>query len=388
MYIPDANVNTVSDTRYQSCYCLTVIIPVYNTSNFLEETLGSIAAGAPDDTEYIIINDGSTDNSVEVARRYVQQASLSALIITTLNAGLGAARNTGLRYATGEYISFVDSDDWFDGGTYRRMYEAASHYKADMVFSRSTCFHADNFLSFEFPDAPIWDKILGEKSFIRTNVHREPRLLRLEPNACVKMIRMDFAQRINFCFPEGLLFEDLPAHVRTIVNADQVLLMADTGLYYRVGRPGQITSSRNERRSEILTIIDKALAEALAANISVEAGAGLAGMAARMLYWCGQMLPVPRRQEFFEKAISAFASFPATWWQHYHRIEALDDRERLIIEGLVTRNSHFLVMMSQGARHLPTVLQLASSPHGTTMRRLLHYNVRDRLRRLKSRILR
>jgi glycosyltransferase involved in cell wall biosynthesis len=370
----------IVDTRTRENYDLTVVIPLYNVSQYVCETLNSVVSGAPDNLELVIVDDGSTDSSVGVVQAWVQQAGIDVIILTKSNAGLGAARNTGVSYARGYFIAFVDSDDWFDGAVYRRMIEVGKNYNADMVLCRSICFDTVTFALSDFPDSPVWERIMDGQLLVRTNVHREPRLMRLEPTACVRLFRHDFIRSIELNFPEGLLFEDLPVHVRAIGRAGTILLLVETGLYYRVGRPGQITTSCDNRRFEMLEIAGRAHQEAMEANLSVEAGAGLAGMVARMLYWCGTKLPVADRKTYFNNAIDAFSVYPASWWQYYHSQYGLDDRERLVIEGLMARDSAFLTMMSTGGRKLFCVLRLACNRQAVTMRRLLRERLKSHCR--------
>src|SRR5688572_32861418 len=84
---------------------ISVVIPCYNQAHFLGDAIGSVQAQTVADVDIIVVDDGSTDDSAEVARR------LGARVVSQPNQGQGAARNHGLRYATGEYLVFLDSDD-------------------------------------------------------------------------------------------------------------------------------------------------------------------------------------------------------------------------------------------------------------------------------------
>ena len=90
---------------------ISVIIPVYNTSDVLGRCLDSILSNTYTSLEVICVNDGSTDNSLEILERYAEKDD-RVTVIDQKNAGVAEARNTGLRHAAGEYVSFIDSDDW------------------------------------------------------------------------------------------------------------------------------------------------------------------------------------------------------------------------------------------------------------------------------------
>ncbi len=91
---------------------ISVIVPVYNVAPYLKQCLDSIVNQTYRNLEIILVNDGSTDNSPEICQQY-QQQDQRIRVISQKNAGLSAARNTGLDIATGQYVTFVDSDDWF-----------------------------------------------------------------------------------------------------------------------------------------------------------------------------------------------------------------------------------------------------------------------------------
>ncbi len=112
---------------------LSVIVPVYNVEEYLEQCLESVIGQTMTDMEIILVNDGSTDNSVEICQRFAEKDSRIKLLHQE-NQGLAAARQTGLDAAQGEYIGFVDSDDWLEPEMYEKMYTAAKENDADIVF--------------------------------------------------------------------------------------------------------------------------------------------------------------------------------------------------------------------------------------------------------------
>lgn len=105
---------------------ISVIVPVYNVEQYLEQCLDSIVNQTYLELEIILVNDGSTDQSAKICRRFASQDH-RIKIINQINGGVSSARNSGIREATGDYISFVDSDDWLGNETYKKMIEVAKN---------------------------------------------------------------------------------------------------------------------------------------------------------------------------------------------------------------------------------------------------------------------
>ena len=102
---------------------ISVIIPVYNTSKYIEKCLNSIVNQTMESIEIVIVNDGSTDNSEEIKQKWINENQHKKTIkyFKKENGGLSAARNFGVKQATGEYITFVDSDDYLDEKIYKNL---------------------------------------------------------------------------------------------------------------------------------------------------------------------------------------------------------------------------------------------------------------------------
>lgn len=111
---------------------ISVIVPVYNVANYLEQCVQSILAQECDDLEVLLIDDGSTDNSGALCDELAQQDA-RLRVIHQKNSGAAAAKNAGLRAATGEYLTFVDSDDYLEPGAYPHLLKLLKDYDADVV---------------------------------------------------------------------------------------------------------------------------------------------------------------------------------------------------------------------------------------------------------------
>ncbi len=112
---------------------ISVILPIYNTSKYLRQCLDSIVNQTLKDIEIICIDDGSTDNSLDIVKEYTAKDP-RVKFLTQPNQGQGVARNKGIDLAEGEYIGFVDTDDWIELNMYQKMYTTAIENNCDLVF--------------------------------------------------------------------------------------------------------------------------------------------------------------------------------------------------------------------------------------------------------------
>lgn len=117
----------------ENMYKVSVIVPVYNGENYISICLDSLVNQTLQELEVIIINDGSTDDTLTVLDYYVRQYPQLFKVYTIKNSGQGIARNIGVSYATGEYLAFADSDDYMAPEMYEQLYKFAKQYSYDLV---------------------------------------------------------------------------------------------------------------------------------------------------------------------------------------------------------------------------------------------------------------
>jgi glycosyltransferase involved in cell wall biosynthesis len=113
---------------------VSIITPVYNVEECIERSIKSVMNQTCKDFELLLIDDGSKDKSIDIARGLLENSSINYKIITQKNSGVSAARNRGIKEASGEYITFLDSDDYIDHKFVERMYEKAEESKCEIVF--------------------------------------------------------------------------------------------------------------------------------------------------------------------------------------------------------------------------------------------------------------
>lgn len=207
---------------------VSIIVPVYNVEEFLEECLDSLITQSLKDIEIICINDGSTDNSLKIMEEF-QQKDKRIKIITQKNAGLSAARNSGLYIAKGEYIGFVDSDDWVSTDFYELLYNNAIRNDADIsagnvVYSENGKFRAKNFLSKQ--------TFKVKKSKISTLT--EKKIFMKAPVVWNKLFRKTLIDSLNLRFPVGLKFEDNYFSLITILCCKTIVIDEWPVYFYRM----------------------------------------------------------------------------------------------------------------------------------------------------------
>lgn len=226
---------------------LSVVVPVYNVAPYLEECLSSIAAQYYRQIEVVMVDDGSTDNSGEIAADFASRDSRFKLV-TKANAGLGAARNTGVEHATGEYLMFVDSDDVLP--------PAACELLIASIAETGSDFASGNVM--RLTSRGVHQSGLHRTPFattnLRTHVSKQVSLMD-DRTAWNKIFRRSFWDQHKLAFPEGVLYEDTPVMVPAHVLAKSVDIL-DVPVYYWREREGA-DKSITQRRDEIRGFIDR-----------------------------------------------------------------------------------------------------------------------------------
>lgn len=221
---------------------VSVIVPIYNVSAYLEDCLDSIANQTLKDIEVIMVNDGSTDTSGEIMDLYAEKyANFKGF--HKPNGGLGQARNYGLQFATGKYIAFVDSDDVVAVDAYEKMVALAEQTGSDIVVGNLMRFNSSKTFR-----SGLHKRIFRE-TVVKTHITDYPELM-YDTTAWNKLYRKAFWDRHQFRFPEGILYEDIPVTIPAHYLAGSVDILVDDVYYWRARDIDQsITQQRNELRN-------------------------------------------------------------------------------------------------------------------------------------------
>lgn len=211
---------------------LSVIIPVYNVEDYLARCVDSILGQTYHTLEVILVDDGSPDASGSICDAYAQKDS-RVRVIHKENGGLSSARNAGLEAATGEYITFVDSDDWIEPDAYEHLLGLIERYQVKLVCGGNYDV-----------DGGTGEKILGlcpKKEEVLTAEEFVGRMFLwdgFDSSACDKIYHRSLLE--TFRYPEGKVCEDVPVTYKIVLKAERAAL-SDQPFYNYYHRPGSIT---------------------------------------------------------------------------------------------------------------------------------------------------
>ena len=217
---------------------VSVIVPFYNVENYIEKCLQTLVGQTLDDIEIILVNDGSKDRSKIVVDKFLKQYPEKIVYLEKENGGLSDARNYAISYAKGEYIAFLDSDDYVEKTMYKDMYELAKKEDSDMV----EC----NFY-WEYPDKKKEDVGIvynGKKEMLE----------KIRVVAWNKLIRKEVLEKSKVLFPKGLRYEDVEFTYKLIPYLDKVSFLKKPCVHY-IQREGSISNNQNERNKEIFDVL-------------------------------------------------------------------------------------------------------------------------------------
>ncbi len=221
---------------------VSIIVPVYNVEKYIEKCLNSLVKQTMEDIEIIIVNDGSKDNSINVINKFIKRYPEKIQYLEKKNGGLSDARNYGLPYAKGEYIAFLDSDDYVEEDMYEKMYKLAKKENSDMV----EC----DFI-WEYPNKQKED--IGQ---IYTN--KKQMLEKVRVVAWNKLIKTNIVIENKITFPKGYRYEDVEFTYKLVPYLNKVSFLKKPCVHY-VQRENSISNLQNERTKEIFNVLDHVL---------------------------------------------------------------------------------------------------------------------------------
>ena len=208
---------------------VSIIVPVYNAEEFLEDCIKSIIYQSLEDIEVICINDGSSDNSLDILNNF-QEKDNRIKIFSQENSGPAAARNLGLEKSSGEYILFVDGDDWIEPDMCEKLYEHAIHNNSDLILFDAT----EHKLNNEFRNRIYFPHNSFKEDYANfTFDYKYNKKLVLNYFLVVwsKMYKRDFVKNIRF--PNFPIFEDIQFHVESMLLAKKISYFPELFYHYR-----------------------------------------------------------------------------------------------------------------------------------------------------------
>lgn len=229
---------------------LSIIVPVYNVELYIKQCIESLINQSIDDFEIIVVDDGSKDRSIEIVEK-IEDDRIK--IIHKENGGLSSARNSGLKVAKGEYIAFVDSDDFIaDKDSYRDMIRIAEDNNSDMVVGNCIWYYSDERdICTKFDESFFVNRRMNAKEFLSKSIKSE----RIYSPVWLSIYRRKLFDNSGLKFKEGILHEDELFTPQAIILSNNISIYERAFYIYRQ-REGSITNNKNnlKRASDILDI--------------------------------------------------------------------------------------------------------------------------------------
>lgn len=222
---------------------LSIIVPMYGVERYIGDCLESLLIQDYANVQVIVVDDGSPDGSYEIARRY-ERRDPRVQIVRQANGGLSAARNAGVAHARGEYIAFLDSDDFVDRHSYREAIEALRCSGSDFAVMPYRREKNGMLLS-----AAAWIGHAHRTTRLATNLSEAPDIM-VNAVAWSKVYRREFWDANGFVFPVGLLYEDQALSMAAFAAAGRFDVLSRVSINWRIrgdqsSITQQVTSARN-----------------------------------------------------------------------------------------------------------------------------------------------
>ena len=222
---------------------VSVIVPVYNVEKYLPKCLDSLVNQTLQDIEILVVNDGSPDNSQAIIDDYAARYPDKIRPFVKKNGGLSDARNFGVKKATGEYIAFVDSDDYVSVDMYEKMYNRAAETGAEVVCSPIT---------YEYSSKVLKCHYTGMEHLFGASALENPEVLKLANSyAWNKIYSRDFWIRGGYRFPVGQHYEDSALIYGLLLDANKIEYVNIAFYHYIKNREGSITNTVSRRIFDI-----------------------------------------------------------------------------------------------------------------------------------------
>ena len=221
---------------------ISIIVPIYNAEKYIAKCLESLINQTKKELEFILINDGSTDNTEKIIKKYSDKR---IKYFKNKNQGIGKTRNFGIKKATGEYLMFIDSDDYLEKTACEELYKTIKKDKSDIAI-------CDFYKIYENGQL----EEIRLPSFKKTTLKKTPNLL-LDINLAPwnKLYKSSLIKENNLTFVENLKYEDAPFVAEVFDKANQISKVNKCLNYYLI-RGNSETTVRDERTFDILKIVD------------------------------------------------------------------------------------------------------------------------------------
>lgn len=220
---------------------ISVIIPVYNVEEYLKECLNSVINQTFKDIEIICIDDGSTDNSLNILKEFAQNDE-RIIILTQQNKGAGSARNLGIKKAKGEYLYFLDSDDFTNQNLFEKTYNKITTLDAQICIFKNNEFITET--KKLIPNK--WIKKTNFKSIFNINDYKANFFSLFNVPAFSKLYKADFIKQNNIYFQEIKTCNDVFFNFFTLATAEKITFLNEELVTYRINQKNNLSANRSK----------------------------------------------------------------------------------------------------------------------------------------------
>lgn len=225
---------------------LSITIATYNVQNFIRECMESILNQSFQDFEVICIDDGSKDITVSILKEYAQQDNRITVIEKKVNEGLAVARNLSLELAKGEYVTFLDGDDFYDLTLFEKAVNLADKTQADVVLW--------DYVTFYQPEQIDRLKTIPSE-LLNFDTSDKIELLQRQSFTWVKLLRTEKAKSLGIHFPKGYTRQDIPVHWHLITKLSKIEVLPERLAYYRQ-QPQATTAKKDKKLFHLVFVMD------------------------------------------------------------------------------------------------------------------------------------
>lgn len=214
---------------------VSIIVPFHNVEKYITKCLASLMYQSLQDIEVICINDASTDSSKDIVLQYCKNDTRIKLLNTEIMSGQSYARNLGLEIASGEYVGFVDSDDWVELDMFEKMYNKAKADDADITMCQAQLYD-DKEQRYYSDDYYMLKPLEAFKDCVFHPNDTKNEILNINVVLWNKIYKREFLQNTGVKFSNGYIYEDLPFFFDTYLKANKVNILWEAPYYYRQNR--------------------------------------------------------------------------------------------------------------------------------------------------------
>ena len=237
------------DDKVISDKLISIIVPVYNVEKYLKKCVYSILNQSYKNLEVILVNDGSTDNSGKICDELSREDS-RIKVYHKDNGGLSDARNYGVAKANGEYVGFVDSDDYIDQYMYENLYKAIRKYNTQIAECGITRVYKNNKLRPHY-DGEEYSLVVDREGYLKEYLENR----KVYGAAVCKLLSIDLAKVLKF--PDGKVYEDVFYTLELLKKVDKYTLISGNYYYYYIRGNSITTKTFSSRDMDYIKIIDK-----------------------------------------------------------------------------------------------------------------------------------